>query len=111
NKACRNCHSYDTPWPWYAKVAPVSWVVARDVEGARKALNFSEWAVQAGREPTTAMGSLSAACAVLITGSMPPRQYRLVHPEARLSEEEVNSFCTWTIDTTRQLMARTSPLD
>jgi hypothetical protein len=105
NKACLNCHSNHTLLPWYAKVAPVSWVVARDVERARKAVNFSEWAAQTGGKPYAAMGTLVAACADLKTGRMPTPQYRLMHPEARLSQQEVNSFCAWTIDETRRLRA------
>src|SRR5260370_13455537 len=110
NRACLNCHSNNTRLPWYAKVAPVSWVVTRDVERARKAVNFSEWAAQTGGKPYAAMGTLVAACADLKTGRMPTPQYRLMHPEARLSQQEVNSFCAWTMEETRRLRAGIAPV-
>ena len=43
-KACYDCHSNETTWPWYSKVAPVSWLVASDVHEGREELNFSTWA-------------------------------------------------------------------
>src|SRR5262245_3635802 len=44
NRACGDCHSNQTAWPWYTKVAPLSWVMAYGVKEGRKAVNFSEWA-------------------------------------------------------------------
>ena len=106
NKACRNCHSNETDWPWYARIAPASWLVARDVAKARKAMNLSEWAVQNGRTRGRAIGTLTAACAGLQAGRMPPAPYRLVHPEARLSAGEVQNFCEWAGAEARELQAR-----
>src|SRR5262245_29295439 len=42
-RACFDCHSNETQWPDYARVAPLSWMVGRDVEVARSVLNFSDW--------------------------------------------------------------------
>ena len=42
-RACFDCHSHETRWPWYSRVAPASWLVARDVHEARQELNFSDW--------------------------------------------------------------------
>jgi hypothetical protein len=79
-RACFDCHSNEVTWPWYSNIAPVSWLVYRDVMEGRRALNFSEWdrpqheadeAVEAVRE-----------------GSMPPWFYLLPHPEARLDDME-----------------------
>jgi len=103
NRACLNCHSSRSRLPWYGKVAPISWMVARDVERARKAVNFSDWAEQSGAKPYAAMGTLMAACADLKSGRMPTAPYRLMHPEARLSRQEVESFCAWSKDETRRL--------
>jgi hypothetical protein len=79
-RACFDCHSNKTRWPWYANVAPMSWVVQLDVEYARSVINFSEWnrryerAGYAGRRTST--------------GMMPPYKYRMAHPEADLTPEE-----------------------
>lgn len=91
-RACANCHSNRTHWPWYSRVAPFSWIVRSDVVNARQTMNFSEWT--GDRE--LALGLLSAACSEMKRGYMPPARYTLVHPEARLSVKDVDEFCSWT---------------
>ena len=73
-RACFDCHSNRTRWPWYADVAPFSWVVQRDVETARSVVNFSEWNV-----PTISRDYSGTS---VILGNMPPVKYRMAHPEA-----------------------------
>ena len=80
--ACFDCHSNETVWPWYANVAPASWLVYRDVVDGRSRLNFSEW-------PAVGGGGLMAEAAEIVTeGEMPPLQYRLIHGSARLSDAQ-----------------------
>jgi hypothetical protein len=79
--ACFDCHSNITGWPWYTSVAPFSWLVQRDVEEGRTALNFSEW-----QRPQEV--DIREVLAVLREGEMPPLQYRLIHSDARLSDQE-----------------------
>lgn len=78
-RACFDCHSNQTQRQWY-HVAPVSWLVARDVAEAREHLNFSEW----DREQRDA----DEAAEEVAEGEMPLRSYLLVHPAARLSDAE-----------------------
>jgi len=79
-RACFDCHSNETRWPWYANIAPFSWVVQLDVEAARSVINFSEW----NREfPLASYSGLSVR-----SGGMPTTKYRLAHPEANLNEQE-----------------------
>ncbi|HSP70698.1 MAG TPA: heme-binding domain-containing protein [Bryobacteraceae bacterium] len=78
--ACFDCHSNETVWPWYSKVAPVSWLVYRDVTEGRAELNFSEW----DRPQKEAKESAK----VIRNGEMPPSTYLPTHPEARLSPLE-----------------------
>jgi hypothetical protein len=103
NSACKNCHSYETRVPWYGKVAPVSWMVADDVERARRAMNLSEWTARAGARPAAAMGTLMAACAGVEGQRMPPAGYRRMHPEARLTAAQVETLCGWTTAEARLL--------
>jgi hypothetical protein len=42
-RACFDCHSNETVWPWYSNIAPASWLTQSDVDEGRKHLNFSEW--------------------------------------------------------------------
>ena len=79
-RACYDCHSNETEWPWYSNVAPVSWLVQRDVDEGREELDFSEWNLsQEGDESAETVRE----------GSMPPSQYLLTHPEARLTDAEL----------------------
>ena len=83
-RACGNCHSNQTDWPWYSRVAPVSWLLQRDINEGRKFLNFSVWP-EYGME---GQGQLLARAATeLKFGSMPPRRYTALHAEARLSRQ------------------------
>jgi hypothetical protein len=95
-RSCMNCHSNETRWPWYSRVAPLSWGIANDVARARKAMNFSEWTRQAGKHPGTAMGYLNAMCAGVKGERMPPAKYVMLHREARLSASDRQSLCAWT---------------
>ena len=79
-QACFDCHSNETEWPAYSRVAPVSWLVQHDVSEGRAALNFSEW--QRPQEEAT------EAAKELLEGEMPPLIYGLMHAHARLSVAE-----------------------
>ncbi|MBA3459564.1 MAG: heme-binding domain-containing protein [Deltaproteobacteria bacterium] len=79
-RACFDCHSNETKWPWYANVAPFSWVVQRDVDAAREVINFSEWHRPQPLAPYSALSVRSYG--------MPPTKYRVAHPEADLTKEE-----------------------
>jgi hypothetical protein len=78
--ACYDCHSNQTRWPPQSYVAPFSWLLTRDVEQGRDELNFSTWDEDDGETDD--------ATEAVADGSMPPRRYVLVHPDAALSEEE-----------------------
>ena len=82
-RACFDCHSNETVWPWYSRVAPVSWLVRFDVDEGRGELNFSDW--QGGSREGERSDKISREIA---GGSMPPAIFRLTHPEARLSAAE-----------------------
>ena len=77
-RACGDCHSHATRWPWYSHLAPASWMVAHDVEEGREHFNVSEWGLDRRNEG-------AEAAEMLRSGEMPPWAYRVAHPEARLS--------------------------
>ena len=78
-RACYDCHSNETRWPWYSNVAPVSWLIQRDVDEGRRELNFSEMdRRQEGDE----------AAETIREGEMPPWFFTVPHPDARLSSAE-----------------------
>jgi hypothetical protein len=79
-RACFDCHSNETSWPWYANVAPMSWMVQLDVENAREIVNFSEW------DRTYDLAHYAGDR--IRTGMMPPLKYEMAHPEAQLTQQE-----------------------
>ena len=89
-RACYDCHSHNTVWPWYSYIAPVSWLVADDVIEGRRNLNFSRWDFLS---PEMSRTRLKEACEEVREGAMPLWNYRLMHPEARLSEEDIRILC------------------
>lgn len=80
-RACFDCHSNQTVWPWYSNVAPVSWLVYGDVAEGRRRLNFSEWNRPEGQY-------VDEFVVVYDEKSMPPANYLLLHPSARLTDAE-----------------------
>lgn len=93
SRACNDCHSNRTEWPWYSNVAPVSWLVAHDVNDGREELNFSEWGASKEKEPGKLLGKI---CSEVTDGEMPMATYTLIHPQAKLTREEVQNVCRWT---------------
>ncbi len=91
-RACYDCHSNETVWPWYSRVAPVSWLVAWDVKEGREELNFSTWnrydAEQRGKK-------LRESWEEVEEGEMPPWFYVALHPEARLSDRDRQILRAW----------------
>jgi len=90
--ACYDCHSYETHWPWYSRVAPVSWWVARHVVDGRERLNFSEWAHD---DPTRARKKWNRIRDEVDYGDMPLRSYTWAHPEARLTATQRQAITNW----------------
>lgn len=79
-RACFDCHSNETVWPWYSYVAPVSWLVYRDTMDGRRRLNFSEW-----NNPQRGASEITG---IIQEGEMPPMIYLPMHPSAQLTGAE-----------------------
>ena len=91
-RACGNCHSNHTDWPWYSHVPPVSTWIAQHVREGRERLDFSEWDTYSQWQRHDKLESI---CGLISTGRMPPWQYTVMHPEARLTETDKKAVCTW----------------
>ena len=90
--ACYDCHSSETTWPWYSRIAPASWLVVSDVNEGREHLNFSDWPKDADR----AAKKFDRINEVLGYREMPPKKYTLLHPEARLTEAQFKKLLDWS---------------
>jgi hypothetical protein len=91
-ESCGNCHSEQAQWPWYSYVAPASWLVEKDVSEARAHMDLSRWSRYSGEERIML---LTAIGAVMRTDAMPPKRYRVLHPEAALSGAERQALYEW----------------
>jgi len=91
-RACYDCHSNETHWPWYSRIAPLSWLIVHDVTLGRKEVNFSEWG---SYYPATRRRKLEWIGRALHEANMPPWSYRLMHPDARLTEADRAALERW----------------
>ncbi len=87
-RACFDCHSNETVWPWYSDVAPISWLIQRDVDEGRQHLNFSQWGAASTSRGFRREEEGGDFAETIQRGSMPPWFYLLPHPSAQLSPAE-----------------------
>jgi cytochrome c551/c552 len=80
-RACANCHSHETVYPWYSDIAPISWLITRDVEEGREHFNISTLGIQKKNK-------IKDAATEVREGEMPPFFYLPLHPEAKLSDAD-----------------------
>ena len=91
-RACFDCHSHETRWPWYARVAPVSWLVAHDVHEAREHFDMSTWDAYGPKKRRKLLDELIEE---VHEGEMPLWYYVLLHPEAELSQDDLDQIDEW----------------
>ena len=93
-RSCYDCHSNETVWPWYSRIAPVSWLLARDVREGRRELNFSTWNQMT---PERKAKKLNKSWKEIERGEMPMWFYLPLHPSARLSPADRNILRDWML--------------
>ena len=94
-RSCFDCHSNETRWPWYSAVTPVNFLIAADVNKARKRFNFSEWGKN---KPVKMQGLLQMIDDQVSLKDMPLPRYLYLHPGASLSAEEIKAISEWAAD-------------
>jgi hypothetical protein len=90
--ACYDCHSHGTTWPWYSHVAPMSWLIADDVNEGRTNLNLSDWPAN---NPARAAKRLESMSEIIGYGEMPPKKYTAIHADARLTDAGRKELTDW----------------
>lgn len=93
-RSCGDCHSDQTRWPWYSRVAPFSWVITDDVNEGRRNMNFEDW--EALGDGKLANDRLIDICSEIKQKGMPLFSYRIFHGRTRLDAEEISSICAWS---------------
>ena len=93
DRSCNDCHSNRTVWPWYSHIAPISWRLSEHVKDGRKELNFSEFGTYTAKRRAHKLEEL---CHEVRDKKMPLKDYLLLHPEAKLSDDDRTRLCEWT---------------
>ena len=91
-RSCYDCHSNHTRWPWYSRVAPVSWLVASDVHKGRKEINFSEWPMFDFKEQDHLLEQVDKQ---ITRGKMPLPVYLIMHGDAQLRPADREKLLAW----------------
>lgn len=91
--SCYDCHSNETKYPWYAYIAPVSWLLVRDVKQGRNNLNFSEWDSLKSRDKIKLLDDIAEE---VDEGNMPMPIYLITHGEASLDDNQKQILAGWT---------------
>jgi hypothetical protein len=91
-RACYDCHSNETRWAWYSRLAPFSWLLIHDVNEARRELNLSHWTQMPPKRQAIAPQKMLDK---IDTRAMPLPRYLWLHPEARLSAEDIETIRRW----------------
>jgi len=94
--SCYDCHSNETKWPWYSYVAPISFLVAGDVEDGRKRVNFSEWDKYDEKKKEKKMSAMIEA---VEAGGMPLPKYLITHPDAEIDSKKLKTLKDWVTST------------
>jgi hypothetical protein len=92
-RSCGDCHSNDTRWPWYSRVAPISWFLLNHVNGGRDRLNYSRWT---SYESDDQDKFLNGMCTLTRKGRMPVSSYLWIHRDAKLSDADIKTLCAWS---------------
>lgn len=95
-RSCYDCHSHEVRWPWYSRVAPMSWLVAYDVAEAREHLNFSAWDQYDAKKRRE---NLEELWEEVDKGEMPLWYYLPMHPDARISDDDKQRLRAWAVGT------------
>jgi hypothetical protein len=101
SKACYDCHSNQTIYPWYSYVAPFSWLVIKDVKEGREELNFSEWSDQSKRRKIKILNEMSEE---IEKKKMPLPIYTITHRDAKLSDDEIATITAWTKSVSNRIL-------
>jgi hypothetical protein len=92
-KACYDCHSFETVYPWYTNVAPLSWWIGDHIDHGREELNFSIWGTYSDKRRLHKIEELEE---MVEEGEMPLESYLIAHAEAELTDEEVADLIAWS---------------
>jgi hypothetical protein len=103
-RSCQNCHSERTEWPWYSYVAPLSWMIEKDVSMGRSHMNLSHWDAYSEDQKVELLTKIGVE---VRNRQMPLPKYLNLHPQARLSNDDVVQLYAWVQGERHRLRAST----
>ena len=92
-RSCVDCHSNRTTYPWYSNISPASWFLANHISEGRSEMNISTWNTT---DVKRRVRKLDKVCEEVQNGEMPLPSYLWIHWDAKLSQNDINTLCTWT---------------
>ena len=102
-RSCQDCHSDRTRWPWYGHLPPASWMLNNDIKGARSHMDLSQWNKYSPDDKRQILTEMGAA---VRNDEMPPARYLLMHPDAKLSTDDVTLLYAWARSERHKLRAQ-----
>ncbi len=105
-RSCQNCHSERTKWPWYSYIAPISWLIEKDVQDRRSHMNLSRWEAYTPDEQVEILTELGVE---VRNRRMPLPQYLRLHPDAKPSDDDVQQLYSWAHRERRRLQTPVDP--
>lgn len=100
--ACLDCHSNQTNYLWYHRVSPVSWLINNHIMEGKENMNLSEWGEL---DVFDKIGTLEEMYEEVENGEMPLNEYVLLHPKAKISENDMDLFRKWTESLSEELIS------
>ena len=89
---CADCHSTETRSPFYGHLAPVSWLMERDINRGRQAMNLALWENYSPDQRQTLAAKIVQETR---EHEMPLLQYRLIHWNSRVTDTEIHTLAAW----------------
>lgn len=101
-KACYDCHSDNTRYPWYMNIQPMGWLMASHIKDGKENLNFSEFGGYSKRKQANKLRTVAKS---IDEGSMPISSYTMMHTDAKLAKENKELIKEWATKTRDSLLA------
>jgi hypothetical protein len=94
--SCYDCHSNNTNYPWYSRIQPFGWLLAKHIKNGKAELNFNEFSSYSLRRQISKLNGIGNS---VKDGTMPLNSYTMIHKNARLSKEDKALLIDWAMST------------
>lgn len=92
DKACYDCHSNNTQYPWYSNIQPIAWWLANHIKDGKRHLNFSTFTAYSYKR---ADHKMEEVIETVEKHEMPMDSYTWMHKNAKLTDAERTTIKKW----------------